>query len=308
MRKDAETLRDPAFIFPQIRSSGGLPPACPTSSDDLADWYEAHPDGTLIAGATDVGLWVTKGLRDLAPIAFLNQCADLRGIVANGDTIRIGAMTSIAELGVFMADRHPSLGELIRRYGSVQVRNAATIGGNIANGSPIGDSPPALIALGARLQLRRGKARRAIALEDFFLDYGRQDRAPGEFVEAVSIPVQPDRLACYKLSKRFDQDISAVCGCFNLTVEGGVVTAARIAFGGMASVPKRASAVEAALVGQPWTEATVKAAQAGFAQDFTPLSDMRASAGYRLRAAEGMLMRYFLETQGTAVSVLRVRA
>jgi xanthine dehydrogenase small subunit len=151
------------------------------------------------------------------------------------------------------------------------VRNAATVGGNIANGSPIGDSPPALIALGAVLHLRKGDARREMPLEAFFLDYGKQDREPGEFVEAVSLPVQPDRLACYKLSKRFDQDISAVCGCFNITIEDGTVTAARIAFGGMAGVPKR------------------------------------ASAGYRLRAAEGMLMRYFRESRGEAVSVLEVR-
>jgi xanthine dehydrogenase small subunit len=307
MRADAEMLRDPAFIFPQIRPSGAPPAASPTSSDALAEWYAAHPDAVLIAGATDVGLWVTKGLRDLAPVAFLNRCADLRRIVSETETIRIGATATMTEVGAVFADRHPSLAELIRRYGSVQVRNAATIGGNIANGSPIGDSPPALIALGARLHLRKGDTRREMPLEDFFLDYGKQDRARGEFVEAVSVPVQPDRLACYKLSKRFDQDISAVCGCFNVTVEDGVVTAARIAFGGMAGVPKRAAAVEAALVGQPWSLETVTAAQARFAEDFTPLSDMRASAGYRLRAAEGMLMRYFRESRGEAVSVLEVR-
>ncbi|NKX44134.1 xanthine dehydrogenase small subunit [Roseicyclus persicicus] len=308
MRADAEKLRDPSFIFPQIRPSGATAPARPTSSDELAAWYEAHPDATLIAGATDVGLWVTKALRELSPVAFLNNCADLRGIVADQEIIRIGAMTPLTELGAFLADRHPSFAELIRRYGSVQVRNAATVGGNIANGSPIGDSPPALIALGATLHLRKGDTRRTLPLEDFFLAYGKQDRAPGEFVEAVTVPIQPDRLACYKLSKRFDQDISAVCGCFNLAVEDGTVTAARIAFGGMAGTPKRATEVEQALVGRPWTEATVVAAQAGFAEDFTPLSDMRASAGYRLRAAQGMLMRYFRETRGEAVSVLEVRA
>jgi xanthine dehydrogenase small subunit len=308
MRADAKALSDPSLDFPRAPTSGALPPACPTSADALADWYEAHPDGTLIAGATDVGLWVTKGLRELSPVAFLNQCADLRGIAVDGETIRIGAMTSIADLGAFMADRHPSFAELIRRYGSVQVRNAATIGGNIANGSPIGDSPPALIALGATLHLRKGAARRALPLEEFFLDYGKQDRAPGEFVEAITLPVQPDHLSCHKLSKRFDQDISAVCGCFNITVEAGTVTAARIAFGGMAGIPKRAAHVEQALTGQPWTKATVRIAQTAFAEDFTPLSDMRASADYRLRAAQGMLMRHFLETQGAAVSVLGVRA
>jgi xanthine dehydrogenase small subunit len=279
----------------------------PTSADALAAWYEAHPDATLVAGATDVGLWVTKSLRDLAPIGFLNQCADLRGIVADSETIRIGAMTSLTELGEFIADRHPSFAEMIRRYGSVQVRNAATVGGNIANGSPIGDSPPALIALGATLHLRKGDTRRSLPLEDFFLDYGKQDRVPGEFVEAVSFPEQPDRLRVYKLSKRFDQDISAVCGAFNVTVQDGTVTEARIAFGGMAGTPKRAAHVESALISQPWTRATVNAARTRFAEDFTPLSDMRASATYRLETASNMLLRYFGEMSGQPVSVLEVR-
>jgi len=278
----------------------------PRSSDELAVWYAAHPDATLIAGATDVGLWVTKQLRDLAPVAFLNQCADLKGIEANEETIRVGAMTTVTEFGEAMATRHPSLAEMIRRYGSVQVRNAATVGGNIANGSPIGDSPPALIALGATLHLRNGDKRREIALEDFFLEYGKQDRAPGEFVEAVSIPVQADRLKVYKLSKRFDQDISAVCGAFNLTISDGVVSEARIAFGGMAGIPKRASAVEAALIGQPWSDTTVAQAVAKFAEDYAPLSDMRASAAYRMATAQNMLWRYFHEGQGVAANVLEV--
>jgi xanthine dehydrogenase small subunit len=307
MKADAEALRDPAFIFPEIRTEGREPLAMPNSADSLAEWYEAHPDATLIAGATDAGLWVTKGLRDLAPIAFLNKCDDLKGIVSDQETIRIGAMTSLTELGDFIADRHPSFAEMIRRYGSVQVRNAATVGGNIANGSPIGDSPPALIALGATLHLRKGDTRRALPLEDFFLDYGKQDRALGEFVEAVSFPVQPDRLRVYKLSKRFDQDISAVCGAFSITVEDGTVTQARIAFGGMAGTPKRAAHVEAALVGRPWSRATIDAARARFADDYAPLSDMRASAAYRLETASNILLRYFDEMSGQPVSVLEVR-
>jgi xanthine dehydrogenase small subunit len=196
---------------------------------------------------------------------------------------------------------------MLRRYGSVQVRHAATIGGNIANGSPIGDSPPALIALGATLHLRRGDARRSLPLEDFFLEYGKQDRAPGEFVEAVSLPRQPDRLRVHKLSKRFDQDISAVCGAFNIAVGGGTVVAARIAFGGMAGTPRRAPGAEAALTGQPWSEATVRAAMDALTRDYTPLSDMRASSAYRMEAARNMLLRCWLEDAGVAVSVLEVR-
>jgi len=279
----------------------------PTSADDLAGWYAAYPDTTLIAGATDVGLWVTKQLRDPAPVAFLTGCEDLKRIEISDRRVHLGAMASLSDVMEAVRPFHPDMAEMIRRFGSVQVRNAATIGGNIANGSPIGDSPPALIALGARLHLRKGQERRDLALEDFFLDYGKQDRAPGEFVEAVSFPRQPDRLKCYKLSKRFDQDISAVCGCFNLTVADGVVAEVRIAFGGMAGTPKRATRVEAALTGQHWTEATVLVAMDAFALDFSPMSDMRASADYRLTAARNMLRRYFLEDQGTPTRVLEVR-
>ncbi len=199
------------------------------------------PTATLVAGATDVGLWVTKQMRDLGQVIFLNRCADLQRIAHREDALTIGAGVTIARMIPVMDGLHPSFAAMLRRYGSAQVRAAATIGGNIANGSPIGDGPPALIALGATLHLRQGDARRALPLEEFFLDYGKQDRRPGEFVESITIPRQPDRLRCYKLSKRFDQDISAVCGCFNITVDDGRVTAARIAFGGMAGIPKRAA-------------------------------------------------------------------
>ena len=278
----------------------------PTSSDALAEVYAANPDATLVAGATDVGLWVTKQMRALDKVIFLHRCEDLKQIEVGADTIRIGSMVTMNDLGDAIAGYHPSYAELIRRYGSVQVRGAATVGGNIANGSPIGDNPPALIALGATLHLRHGSIRRDIALQDFFVEYGKQDRAPGEFIEAVSIPRQPDRLRCYKLSKRFDQDISASCGCFNITHTDGIVTDARIAFGGMAATPKRATAVEDALAGQPWTESTVRLAMTKFAIDFTPMSDMRASADYRLETAKNMLLRAYFEDQEHTTSVLEV--
>ncbi|MEL6644385.1 MAG: xanthine dehydrogenase small subunit [Pseudomonadota bacterium] len=278
----------------------------PQTADALAAWYAAHPDGTLIAGATDVGLWVTKSLRDLAPVAFLNGVQDLRRIEIAETEITVGAAVTMADLMPVLRDHYPSYAELARRYGSEQVRQAATIGGNVANGSPIGDNPPALIALGATLRLRKGDTRRAIPIEDFFIDYGKQDRAPGEFVESIVIPRGADRLRCYKLSKRFDQDISAVCGCFNITVEDGKVAQARIAFGGMAGIPKRATHVESALVGQAWSEKTVRSAQDAFAKDFTPLSDMRASAAYRLETAKALLLRYYFEDQGVPTDVLGV--
>jgi xanthine dehydrogenase small subunit len=305
---------DRAFIFAQISSGGAagggqtapLQGFRPTTTDELAAWYAANPDATLIAGATDVGLWVTKQLRDLAPVAFLNGIPDLARIDATPDTIRIGAGVTLSDLWQAMKAPHPSFAELIRRYSSVQVRNAATIGGNIANGSPIGDGPPALIALGATLHLRHGDTRRDMPLEDFFIDYRKQDRNPGELVEAVSIPTQAPALRCYKISKRFDQDISAVCGCFNVTVTDGIVTQARIAFGGMAGTPKRATATETALLGRPWFIETVIAAQAAISADFAPLSDMRASAAYRLTTAQNLLTRYFHDLAGHPVSVLEV--
>ncbi|WP_341223197.1 xanthine dehydrogenase small subunit [Loktanella salsilacus] len=283
-------------------------PHAPTSADDLAAWYLDHPNGTLIAGATDVGLWVTKQFRDLGDVAFLHACTDLQTIEVTDDAIRFGAGVTMTQVLDAVAADYPSYAAMIRRYGSVQVRNAATIGGNIANGSPIGDNPPALIALGATLHLRRGDALRDVALQDYFLAYGKQDRQPGEFVTGVTIPRGRDAHRVYKLSKRFDQDISAVCGGFDVTVTGGIVTAACIAFGGMAGVPKRAAAVEAALIGQPWNAQTIAGALPAFAADFEPLSDMRASAAYRLEAAQNMLQRYFADLSGVSVNVREVSA
>ena len=300
-----ETPAEAAGVGPSI--------AQPDSADALATWYLAHPDATLIAGASDVGLWITKELRTLEDIAFLNNCKDLQTITETDQGFRIGAGVTIKALRDAMAVPHPALAELLRRFASEQIRAAATIGGNIANGSPIGDAPPALIALGATLHLRQGDARRSLPLEEFFLEYRKQDRLPGEFVEAVTLPASAPGLRCYKLSKRFDQDISAVCGCFNLTLEGSIIASARIAFGGMAGVPGRAHAVEAALTGRPFTEATFRAALPAFAQDFSPLDDMRASAGYRLETAGNLALRYLHEIGGEAgagqpISVLKVRA
>jgi xanthine dehydrogenase small subunit len=295
---------DQAFV---TGDAGGITSAFrPQSADELADWYVKNPNATLIAGATDVGLWVTKMLKDLGHVAFLNGVKDLQQITTRGGTIRIGAGVTISDLWAAMQAPHPSFAEMLRRYASVQVRNAATIGGNIANGSPIGDGPPALIALGATLHLRQGNSRREMALEDFFIEYRKQNRLPGEFVEAVTIPASAPALRCYKLSKRFDQDISAVCGCFNITVDAGRVTEARIAFGGMAGTPKRAAQAEAALIGQPWTLESIIAAKDAMARDYAPLSDMRASAEYRMITAQNMLTRYFHDLAGVAVSVLEV--
>lgn len=274
----------------------------PADLDDFATILAAEPKATIVAGSTDVGLWVTKMMRDISPVVFIGHLEELRSICEDNGVVTIGAGVTYTEAFGFLAKRIPQLGQLINRIGGEQVRNMGTIGGNIANGSPIGDTPPPLIALNATLTLRKGAERRTIPLEEFFIAYGKQDRQPGEFVEAVHVPVpaKGSHFAIYKVSKRFEEDITATLGSFHLTLDAaGNVETIRIAYGGMAATPKRASAVEAALLGKPWTEATVEAALEAYAQDYTPLSDMRATADYRLLAARNLLRRFFAETEGS---------
>lgn len=283
----------------------------PASLDDFAAVYEANPTATIVAGSTDVGLWVTKFMRRIGPVIFIGHLQELKRIAENDSELRLYAGVSYSEALPSIAANFSQLGELWDRIAGEQIRNMGTIGGNIANGSPIGDTPPPLIALGAKLHLRRGEHRREIKLEDYFLAYGKQDRQPGEFVESVTIPYLPagEHFATYKISKRREEDISALCGAFRIFVsDAGVVGMVRIAFGGMAATPKRAKAVEAALVGKPWTLETVEAAVAAFAEDYQPISDMRASAEYRLLTAQNLLRRFFLETTGQGQRLVRAVA
>ena len=283
----------------------------PATVDDLAAVLDAEPKATIVAGSTDVGLWVTKFMRDIAPVVFIAHLDELRTVTERDGTITIGACVSYTDAFAALSSHIPALGRLIDRIGGDQVRNMGTIGGNVANGSPIGDMPPPLIALGASLTLRKGSARRTIPLEDFFIAYGKQDRQPGEFVEAVHVPLPAENtfFAAHKVTKRRDEDITAALGAFHLLVEDGTVRSARIAYGGMAATPKRAKAVEAALVGKAWTLETIEAAMEEYSTDFAPISDMRASAEYRMLAAKNLLKRFFLETTGAAhVTVSRERA
>ena len=283
----------------------------PRNLTAFAEAVVRRPHATILAGGTDVGLWVTKQHRELPDLISINEVAELRHIENLGHALRIGAAVRYADAHAALADLHREFGELLRRLGGLQVRNLGTVCGNIANGSPIGDMPPALIAAGATLVLRKGAATRTLPLEDYFLAYGRQDRQAGEFVEAVIIPrIPPERIfKIFKLSKRFDQDISTLCAGMSIAVKDGVVAEARLAFGGMAATPKRASACEAALTGQPWTLDAVRAAAEALAEDFQPISDMRASAAYRLQAAKNLLVRAFLETtEATPVQVRDIGA
>ncbi|WP_303980293.1 xanthine dehydrogenase small subunit [Dongia mobilis] len=274
----------------------------PRSGDELAALYRAHPTATLVAGGTDVGLWVTKQHRQLDPVISLAEVADLQTIHETASEIVIGAGVTYAQLLPVVAPHWPDFAEIIRRLGSAQIRNVATLGGNIANGSPIGDGAPCLIALGATLMLRQGDASREMPLQDFFLAYGKQDRRPGEFVEAIRLP-KPQAgwvFRAYKISKRFDQDISALLGAFHIKLEDGRVADSRIVFGGMAAVPKRALMVEAALRGQFWNAATIDTAATFLAQDYQPIGDMRASAGYRGKVAANLLRKCFIELSDPA--------
>ncbi|MDC7684658.1 xanthine dehydrogenase small subunit [Asticcacaulis sp. BYS171W] len=270
----------------------------PRSVDDLAALRLEMPEARIVAGATDVGLWVTKQHRVLDNIIYIGGL--MTGIEETPQGLTIGAGVRYAEAQAALARLHPDLGELVRRIGAVQVRNAGTIGGNIANGSPIGDTPPALIALGAELTLRHGETRRTIPLEDYFLTYGQQDLQPGEFVESVFVPAldATDFVRVVKLSKRFDSDISAVCAAFHLRIAGGIVTFARLAFGGMAGTPKRAHATENVLTGKPFTPEVLSVAAEALRQDFTPLTDVRGSSDYRLEVSGNLLKRLWFEYHG----------
>ncbi len=282
----------------------------PRSSDELAAVLAEHPEARIVAGATDVGLWVTKGLRDLGSLVFIGDVADLKAMDESEAGLRLGAGVRYGEAHGALARLHPDLGELVRRIGGLQVRSSATVCGNIANGSPIGDGPPALIALGAELTLRSAEGRRIMPLEAYFQGYGKQDRRPGEFVESVFVPrpAADTKVLVSKLSRRFDSDISGVLGAIALTMKGDTITAARAAFGGMAPTPRRAPGCEAALVGQPFAERTIAAAAEALALDFTPLTDVRGTSAYRTEAAAALLWRLWHREQGAAVSVLDVEA
>jgi xanthine dehydrogenase small subunit len=290
-----EALQDDATV---AVGGGGRRFYAPGTVDDLASLLIEHPEACIVAGASDVGLWVTKNLRVLDPIIYVGRVRELKEIVDTGEALEIGAAVTYADATPALAALYPDLGEMFRRLGGEQVRNVGTIGGNIANGSPIGDSPPALIAAGARLVLRRGEERRELPLEDFFIDYGKQDRAPSEFVEKVIVPKPAHglRFRAYKISKRFDQDISSVLGAFAIRLEDGKVESVRIAYGGMAATPKRARHAEDALEGQPWDETTAQAAMNALERDFTPITDWRASAAYRANVARNLLQRLLIET------------
>jgi len=271
----------------------------PRSAAELAETLAQLPagEGWMLAGGTDVGLWVTKQHRVPRSIIYLGRVAELQQITDHGDRIEIGAGVTYTDAYQNIEKLHPAFARMVRRLGSTQIRNSGTIGGNIANGSPIGDSMPVLMALGATLKLQSKAGNREMLLEDFFLAYRKTALASGEFVASVTVqkPGPTSRIGIYKLSKRFDQDISAVLAAFHVTLDGEAVQSARLAFGGMAGTPARAHKAEALLTGKRFTPDDIAPAVAALADDFTPMSDMRASAQYRLLAAQNLLRKFCVE-------------
>ena len=283
--------------------------AAPAGEDALAVLCARNPDATIVGGATDVGLWITKQLREVPRIVHTGRVDSLHVVRETDNRVEIGAAATYAEAEEALGRIDPDVGEMLRRLGSKQVRATGTVGGNIANGSPIGDSPPVLIALGATIELRHRDARRTLALEDFFLDYGRQDRAAGEILTRIVVPKLRDdeHFRCYKISKRFDQDISALLGAFRLRIRRGRIADARIAYGGMAATPKRALATERAVAGLRLRDPASWAPVADtLAEDFSPIDDHRASAGYRMRVARSLLLKALAEIAGRPTSETRI--
>jgi len=285
----------------------------PRTLEEMAALRAAKPGATILAGSTDVGLWVTKQMRSLGDVIYTRQVAQLHRVATVDGMLEIGAAVSLDDAYRAVLDlyRNDSLHEMWQRFASQPIRSTGTLGGSVANGSPIGDSAPWMIVLGAEIVLRSERGRRVLLLQDFYLDYMKKDWQPGEFVEAVRIPLPKAGLQfrTYKLAKRYDQDISAVCAAFAIELDDGVVRNAHIAYGGMAATSRRAPLAEAALNGQPWTEATMRAAMEALASDYTPLTDMRASANYRMRTAQNLLRRFWMESRpGDAVPNTSVNA
>jgi xanthine dehydrogenase small subunit len=292
-------LADPRDVF-----VGGATAffAAPASLDSLATLYARFPDATLVGGATDVGLWITKQLREIKRMIWLGRVAGLDAVGETADgALSLGATLKLEDAGPLLGAIHPDLSELLRRFGSKQVRASGTVGGNIANGSPIGDLAPALIALGGRVVLRKGDKTRSLPLEDFFIAYGKQDRGPGEFVVAVEAPrlAPHQHYRAFKVSKRFDEDISAVMLAVRVDLDGRRIAGARIACGGMAATSKRAANAERALAGADLDRSdSWSAACAALSKDFTPLTDMRATAAYRMTVAANLLEKALIEISG----------
>lgn len=279
----------------------------PASLEELAKLRADHPDAVLLAGGTDLGVARADYHSDWDRIISTAHVAELRAIEETGDAWTFGAAVTWEEILGRVAEDYPSLATLIRRFGSTQIRSMGTVGGNIGTASPIGDGPPALIALGTTITLASAaRGSRSIPLDDFFLDYRKTAMEADEVIVSVTVPRRkPDEeFRVYKLSKRYDQDISTVCGAFWIRREGGKVADCRVAYGGMAAIPKRAKASENKLLGANLDTESIREAVESLSQDFAPLSDWRGTADYRSKTAGALMTRFVRDLEGEPVEVM----
>ena len=292
----ADTLVFESKLFPQSKWLR------PHSVDALATVLADTEEPTLVAGCTDVGLWVNKQFRAISPVISLSHLDELHEIKSDDSGITLGACVTYTEARAVLLGEYPQLGSYWSRIGGEQIRNMGTVGGNIANGSPIGDTPPVLIALQAVVRLQSRSGMRELPLEDYFLEYGKQDIKAGEFVHSVFIPALPKHanMIAYKISKRADEDISAVCCGYRFEIENNQVSKALLAYGGMAGTPVRAKATEDYLEGKPWTLESIEGACELLSTEFQPLDDWRASADYRRLVSANLLRRFFAEYSQSA--------
>lgn len=301
LKNTAHTLTSPTLL----ETAAGTV-FIPRRLTQLHKFIAANPEARIVSGATDVGLWVTKQGKRLPKMVLVNEVEELQHIAINRQTLRLGGAVTYQRALPLIEGDYPSLGALMRRIGSAQVRNRGTIGGNIANGSPIGDMPPILMALGATITLSHSGGSRRLPLEQLYFRYGEQHREPFEVVSEITIP-RPNAdfthgkafVRAYKISKRFDQDISTVMACFYIrltrTDDLSEIEDVRLCYGGMAGVPAHARLTERFLRGRFFGPGTFRQAMEGISKDFNPLSDMRASAEYRLEVAANLLWRFYLD-------------
>lgn len=270
----------------------------PDSLDGALALLAAHPDARLVAGATDLGLEVTRRHRHFPVLIGLDRVPELVGVQAADGVARLGAATRLTDIEAWSADALPVLHRMLRYFGSRPIKHRATLGGNLCTASPIGDLAPVLLALDATAVIVGAAGLRRVPMAEFFPAYRRTALGPGELLAAVEVPL-PDpaaRLGAYKVSRRRELDISAVSGAFRVEVADGVVRLARLAFGGVAPTPVRATDAEAALLGRPWDEAAVERAVAALGGAVKPIGDGRGSAWYRRTLAENLLRGYFAES------------
>ena len=278
----------------------------PHSLGELLRLRATYPQAQLVAGCTDVGLWITKGQKRYDTIIDVTRVAELKSIEHETSLVSIGAAATLNDAFAALASDRPQLGHFFDRFAGLPVRQSGTLGGNVANGSPIGDSMPLLIAMGAQVVLASERGERLLAIEDFYLGYRKTALASDEALVRVLVPRPSPQevLRAYKISKRFEDDISAVCLSVALHVENGVIEQARIGAGGVAAVPARAVATEAALAGKPFSADVLEAAAEVLRGEFNPISDMRASSDYRRQVLGNLLLRFYEETQpGAPVSL-----